>query len=473
MDERFSQSSGTNVYTGCELLVKGSLESGVSLLTGYPGSPLSEVFDVLQRNSDLLKTNGIIAQIANNEALSIARLNGSQMAEMRAIAFMKSVGMHVASDSLAISNLAGTSGGAVVVVGDDTWSYSTQVPADSRVLARHLYMPLIEPSTWQELKDWVNYAFEISAASDLYTCYLTTQNQADGGGNVELNPNSYPKISKIAPTELDTSLISTEDRVLLPPDTIRVEVELLSERFPTALETARRLGLNQIIYPHTDNGETNAYKSHHRIGFITAGFSYCYLEHALTELNISGTIPILKLGMTHPIDTDIIHEFSRNVDEIIVIEEKRPILENEIKAFLTQIYQEGKLEKYVKVWGKRFPDGLSGIPVAAGLDASILIQRLIPLFSESGNVRKYAFHIPVDTDHFASVAALQQQVSDIKVDLPKRTPTFCPGCPHRDSSSVLLDISKQFMDSDYMKKHHNSPPPLILFFMGILGVIRC
>ena len=140
MDERFSQSNGTNVYTGCELLVKGSLESGVSLLTGYPGSPLSEVFDVLQRNSDLLKTNGIVAQIANNEALSIARLNGSQMAEMRAIAFMKSVGMHVASDSLAISNLAGTSGGAVVVVGDDTWSYSTQVPADSpRISTSSLY----------------------------------------------------------------------------------------------------------------------------------------------------------------------------------------------------------------------------------------------------------------------------------------------------------------------------------------------
>lgn len=468
MDERFSQSNGTNVYTGCELLVKGSLESGVSLLTGYPGSPLSEVFDVLQRNSDLLKTNGIVAQIANNEALSIARLNGSQMAEMRAIAFMKSVGMHVASDSLAISNLAGTSGGAVVVVGDDTWSYSTQVPADSRVLARHLYMPLLEPSTWQEMKDWVNYAFEISAASNLYTCYLTTQNQADGGGNVELHPNNYPKISKIAPMELDTSLISTDSRVLLPPDTVRVEVELLSERFPTALETARRLRLNKIIYPPNENGKPGTSQLSHKIGFITAGFSYCYLEHALTELNISDTVPILKLGMTHPIDTDIIHEFAKNVDEIIVIEEKRPILENEIKAYLTQIYQEGILEKYVKVWGKQFPSGLPGIPVAAGLDASILIQRLIPLFAENGNVREYAAGITVDTDHFASVAALQQQASDIEVDLPKRTPTFCPGCPHRDSSSVLLDITKQFMDPDYMKKRHNSPP-IDLVFHGDIG----
>ena len=69
MDERFTQAEGTNVYTGCELLVKGALESGVSLLTGYPGSPLAEVFDVIQRNAVLLKENGIVAQIANNEAL--------------------------------------------------------------------------------------------------------------------------------------------------------------------------------------------------------------------------------------------------------------------------------------------------------------------------------------------------------------------------------------------------------------------
>ena len=439
MDERFTQSNGTNVYTGCELLVKGSLESGVSLLTGYPGSPISEVFDVLQRNSDLLKEHGIVAQIANNEALGIARLNGSQMAEMRAIAFMKSVGLHVASDSLAISNLAGTTGGAVVVVGDDTWSYSTQVPADSRVLARHLYMPLIEPSTWQELKNWVKCAFEISAASNLYTCYLTTQNQADGGGNVELHPNSYPTINKITQTEIDTDLISTENRVLLPPDTVRIEDEMLRERFPTALETAKRLGLNQIISPSGDNGNTPSVNGNSRIGFVTAGFSYCYLEHALSELNLNDTIQILKLGMTHPIDEEIIHEFAKTVDEIFVIEEKRPVLENEIKAFLTQKYQEGTLEKYVKVWGKQFPDGLQGIPVAAGLDASILIQRLIPLFSENRKDGHFSTHIPVDIEHFAEETQLLQEVADIKVDIPKRTPTFCPGCPHRDSSSVLLE----------------------------------
>ena len=459
MDDRFTQASGTQVYTGCELLVKGALESGVSLLTGYPGSPIAEVFDIIQRNAELLKTNGIVAQIANNEALSIARLNGSQMADLRAITFMKSVGFHVASDSLAISNLAGTTGGAVVVVGDDTWSHSTQVPADSRFLARHVHTPLLEPGTFQELKDWIDCAFQISAAANLYVCYLTTENQASGGGNVELHPNVYPDISDLKRINLDTQLIDADKRVVLPPHTAHIEVETLRERIPTALETARALELNKIQFM----GTTSTGKRH-RLGFVSSGLAYSCLLHALEELNLHGDIPILKLGMTHPVDSDIVRKFAEQVDEIYVVEEKRPLLENEIKAFLTQMYQNGDIKQYVNVWGKQFPNGLAGIPVASGLDASILIQKLIPLLRD----RLGTADAPLDPEHFAREEALQKQVSEQQIDIPQRTPTFCPGCPHRDSSSVFLEITKQFMDPDYMKRHHNSGT-VDLVFHGDIG----
>ena len=491
MDERFTQASGTHVYTGCELLVKGALESGVSLLTGYPGSPIAEVFDIIERNAELLKANGIVAQIANNEALSIARLNGSQMADVRAITFMKSVGFHVASDALAISNLAGTTGGAVVVVGDDTWSHSTQVPADSRFLARHVQTPLLEPGTFQELKDWINCAFQISAASNLYVCYLTTENQASGGGDVELHRNIYPEISDLKQINLDTQLINADKRVVLPPHTAQIEVEALRERFPTALETARNLGLNTIQFM----GENLRQK--HRFGFVSAGLAYSCLRHALGELRLDGEIPILKLGMTHPIDKDIIREFAAQVDEIYVVEEKRPLLENEIKAFITQEYQNEDIDRYVNVWGKQFPNGLAGIPVTSGLDASILIQKLIPLLkhllgnssqqsvvggqqrgilsdSHSGqqSIAKShtaTHHTPkIDLEHLSREETLQKQVFEQHIDIPQRTPTFCPGCPHRDSSSVFLEITEQFMDVDYMKKHHESGP-VDLVFHGDIG----
>ncbi len=457
MDNRFIQESGTNVYTGCELLVKGALEGRANLLTGYPGSPLAEVFDVMQSNATLLKEHGILAQIANNEALSIARLNGSQMANLRAAAFMKNVGMHVASDALAISNLAGTTGGAVVVVGDDTWGTSTQVPADSRFLARHLYTPVIEPSTFQEIKDWLNAAFKISARSNLYVTYIVTLNQAEGGGSVELHPNRYPEISTKNQTALDTALIDGSNRIILPPDTPRIEIETLTERFPNAIKSARKHNLNRICY--LDDSD-------HEIGFVTSGLGYSYLEHALYELEFQGHIPILKLGLTHPIDEELVCEFASHVREIYVVEEKRPLLEKDIRAIVSRFYQNGEMDRLVQVWGKEFPNSLEGIPDSLGLNPSILIQRLIPLLRHKFGGKNKSPRI--DSDVFVREERCIEQVNSYQVHIPARTPTFCPGCPHRDSASVFKEIADQFMDPKYMERHH-AQSPVDLVFHGDIG----
>src|SRR5688572_21813689 len=145
IDPRFLAESGREVFIGNEILVKGALETegGVHLLTGYPGSPVAGFFDVLGDIAELIQAKGIRAFQANNEALSVAAVNGSQMAPCRAIAAFKSVGVHVASDALAIGNMAGAhpEGGALIIMGEDPWCESTQVPADSRFLCEHLRMP--------------------------------------------------------------------------------------------------------------------------------------------------------------------------------------------------------------------------------------------------------------------------------------------------------------------------------------------
>src|SRR6266404_2871499 len=209
MDERFLKEEGAEVFTGNELILKGALESRCALITGYPGSPVSDVFDTAYANRELLKKRGILAEMANNEALAAARLNGSRMAGVRAMAVMKSVGLHVASDGLALGNLSEprNEGGSVVVVGDDPWIDSTQINNDSRFLSQHLHMPIVEPATFQEMKDWVGSAFELSSAASLYITFLVSTNQADGGGTVWLHPNAWPKTSELHPTTLDTSKI--------------------------------------------------------------------------------------------------------------------------------------------------------------------------------------------------------------------------------------------------------------------------
>src|SRR5579859_2277005 len=171
IDPRFLAESGREVFTGNELLVKGALETegGVHLLTGYPGSPVSGFFDILGDIKDVIQKHGVRAFQANNEALGAAAVNGSQMLPCRAIAVMKSVGVHVASDALALGNLAGANpdGGAVIIMGDDPWCDSTQVPADSRFLCEHLRMAVVEPGSAQEVKDWIGLSFKLSQAAGI------------------------------------------------------------------------------------------------------------------------------------------------------------------------------------------------------------------------------------------------------------------------------------------------------------------
>src|SRR4051812_11079863 len=240
-DPRFLAESGREVFTGNELLVKGALETegGVHLLTGYPGSPVAGFFDVLGDIKDLLTKNGVRAFQANNEALGAAAVNGSQMAPCRAIATMKSVGVHVASDALALGNLAGAhpQGGAVIIMGDDPWCDSTQVPADSRFICEHLRMPTVEPGTAQELKDWIDLSFKLSQAAGLYIGYIVTTIQADGGGTVECRKNQFPSLNMKQRMALETQHVNL-DRVLLPPRTWQHELQM-ADRFEKTVLAAR------------------------------------------------------------------------------------------------------------------------------------------------------------------------------------------------------------------------------------------
>ncbi|HWB53070.1 MAG TPA: hypothetical protein VG722_02720, partial [Tepidisphaeraceae bacterium] len=214
MDNRFLVEAGREVFIGNELLVKGALETegGVHLFTGYPGSPVAGFFDCLSDIGRLLQDKGIRAFQSNNEALGVAAVNGSQMAACRSMVAFKSVGTHVASDALALGNLAGAhpDGGVVVVSGEDPWCDSTQVPADSRFLFEHLRMPVVEPGTVQELKDWVSLCFKLSQTAGLYIGYIVTVANADGGGSVECRPNHYPENNTKHRAALDTKTLALE-----------------------------------------------------------------------------------------------------------------------------------------------------------------------------------------------------------------------------------------------------------------------
>lgn len=455
---RFTQASGVEVFTGNELLVKGCLEveGGTHLWTGYPGSPVAGFFDTAQEIQELLREHGIRATMANNEALAAAMVNGSQMHALRAITVQKSVGVHVAADALALGNLVGAhpQGGAVIVLGDDPWSDSTQVPADSRYIAKHLMLPVLEPSDAQELKDWVDLAFRLSRESELYIGYLVTTNQADGGGSVEVRPNQFPAVNTASKISLDTAAIDLERNVLLPPRTWRKEQQI-HERFERLWAAARRLGAQQIL---PAQHETNAVA---RLGFVTSAAAYMYLRHALAEMGLDGHFPILKVGVTYPLDPSLVREFATGLHSLYVIEERRGFLEEQVVEILNRARQTADHESRPlasEVWGKQFPLGLTAIPDTRGLNPSKLIDRLGRLFLALPGLRGRfdAARVQAELDLIASVKSIQ-------LDLAPRTPTFCPGCPHRDSATVLLEIKKQFRDPRYMQRVHGTDPVDLVF----------
>jgi indolepyruvate ferredoxin oxidoreductase len=451
VDPRFLKEEGTEVFLGNELLVKGLLETegGTHLWTGYPGSPVSGFFDCIEAIQEIPKQYGISAVLANNEALSAAMVNGSQMHGLRAMCVMKSVGLHVATDALAIGNLAGAhpDGGVVVVMGDDPWSDSTQVPADSRFLCKHIYMPVLEPSTNQEMKDWVDLAFRLSRESELYIGFLVTTNQADGGGSVQVGRNHFPRVNTHNPIQLDTAKVDFEKNVLLPPRTWRRE-QGFPERYARLWAAAQRHGVNRIT-PGRSNGKAP-------LGFISSALAYSYLEHALEQLGLTDTFPLLKLGITYPLDPSLIDAFAEQVENVVVVEERRGFLEEQIVQLLARRAMIGK--PTIPVYGKMFPGGRAGLPSTRGFNSSILVELLAPLINELASPR-----LKLDQARIDAELKLLAENQAIELDLAPRTPTFCPGCPHRDSASVFGEIKRQFRDVDYMRKNHRREPVDLVF----------
>jgi indolepyruvate ferredoxin oxidoreductase len=442
--------------------VKGALETegGVHLLTGYPGSPVAGFFDICGDIASLLKEHGIRAFQANNEALGVAALNGSQMAPCRGIATMKSVGVHVASDALAIGNLAGAhpEGGAILIAGDDPWCDSTQVPADSRFLFEHLRMAVVEPGTSQEVKDWINLSFKLSQAASVYVGYVVTTAQADGGGTVECRPNQWPEISTRQKVALDTARIDL-DKVLLPPRTWQKELKI-GDRHAKTVVAARALGLNKII--PASKAPTAGVAP---IGFVVTGMSGPYLQHVLADLGLLGVFPILQMGMPYPTDIGLVAEFARLCKNVIVIEERRSFLEKNIRDGLFHaLPHEEAAALSARLFGKAFPkasDGrtLEGIPEVRGLNPSVLAQLLIPLIKATdelpAEMRNGRLSTELEMIRRASKPKLQV-ISE--AEIVARTPTFCPGCPHRDSSAALLEVRQNFADREYMLREHGMGP---------------
>jgi len=403
----------TAILNGNELIIQGGLEAGFSLYTGYPGSPLADYFNILFEQKQKFLDKGIKVVIANSEANAAAMASGAKQAGRDTLVAMKSMGLHVAADALSVGNFAdpgpkstdGKSPGVVVVVGDDPWSISTSTAADSRYLFKHLHIPFLEPSTPQELKDWMKAALEISRETSIYQGLLLTTFMAEGGGRVELFPEVKVSAEKV---ELNPKEFNLQKNVMVPPNSLLADVAMINERFPRIKKAYLKANLDKRF------GNEGA-----KIGIISSGIAFETLKQVLDENQYLQTVSLYKIASSYPLIEDTLVPYLTNLDHLIVVEEKRGFLENELYELI------GRHGLAVKVYGKKFSETEMGFPSHGGLTYEVIKEKCESLLNKLG-VKQQCLAGKTPTE--------------LGMDLPKRLPTFYPGYPHRETLSLLKEL---------------------------------
>jgi len=360
---------GRQLLLGNEAITRGLIEAGVGFASTYPGTPSSEVGNILEKISS---DAGMYFEFSTNEKVAMEVSAAAASSGVRSFVFMKHVGLNVAADPMMTLAYAGVTGGMLIMSADDPSCHSSQNEQDNRYYSTLALLPMMEPSTPQEAKEMVKEAYRVSEELTLPLIFRTTTRVNHARGVVELGEKADAK--KVGHFNKDVA------RFVNIPAYAKMNRVRLLDLYKKAQELSEVSSLNFT----EGSGD---------IGVITSGVSYTYVKEFVKGASI------LKLGFTNPLPEKKIADFIKGKKCVIVVEELEPFLEDQVLRICAQ----NKLT--VPVYGKRSghlprqwefsPDTLSGI------------REL------------------VDVEKF------RQPMSKVDVELPNRPPTLCAGCPHR------------------------------------------
>ena len=348
---------------GNAAVARGAYEAGVKVVSSYPGTPSTEITE------NIVKYDDVYVEWAPNEKVACETAIGASIAGARAMTCMKHVGLNVMADPVFTVSYIGVNGGLVLCVADDPGMHSSQNEQDSRHYARASKIPMLEPSNSQECKDFTKLAFELSEKFDT-PVFIRLSTRVS---------HSQSLVEEVEPTtvELKPYEKNIAKNVMMPANAIQRHV-VVEKRQEELVKYAQTTALNVI--------ENNGAK----IGVITSGVSYEYAKEAL-----GNKVNYLKLGMVYPLSQELIIDFAKTVEEIYVIEELDPFIEEFVKSL------------GISVKGKEVFSLL-------GEYSQTLIKKVV----------------------------LGEKVENISTDkvLPKRPPVMCAGCPHRGTFYTLKKL---------------------------------
>ncbi len=382
---------------GNEAIARGAIEAGIDVVAAYPGTPSSEIADTLSNACRLLKGKmDFYMEYSANEKVAFEVAVGASLAGKRAMVTMKHVGVNVAADALFSFAYVGARGGFVLVTADDPSMHSSQNEQDNRWYGKAAKLPVVEPSSVQEAKDYAKLCFELSEKFGLPMILRSYTRLSHASGVVELGRIPEKEFSRV---EWERH---PETDVVLPAHARRLKPILLEK-----LEKIEKY-FNSSEMNWIDEGDGD-------VGVIACGLSYAYTKEALENLNLS--LPVLKLSSMHPLPERLIEDFASQMKKIIVVEEVDPFVELHLRAMgLAEVY--GKMNGYMPM-NYEYNVGRveMGIAKALGVEPS----------------REYE--------------KIANEAIKLATKAPPRPPVLCPGCPHSASFYAIRRVVDEMGDA--------------------------
>jgi indolepyruvate ferredoxin oxidoreductase alpha subunit len=365
---------------GDEAMGHAAIDSGLKTIFSYPGTPSTEIFECVE---DLInkKSDGRIARWAANEKVAYEMALGASYSGNRTMTTMKHVGLNVAMDAFVNSALTEVRGGFVVAVADDPSMHSSQNEQDTRYLCDFAMVPCLEPSTLQEVYDFTRLAFDLSEEYKIPFVVRLVTRLAHARGVVHRTPSTNVKNLGVPPT-------AEKNGWVLVPANAKKQYIKLRQKIPSFVSMAKKFNTIRL--------ESN------KIGVITSGMGRAYFNQVARENSVLKKHSLFEIA-AYPLDKNDLFEFVKAHDEIYVLEENFPYIEDQIV----------NLSNKSKIHGRR--DGTFSI---AGELSPYLIRK--------------AFNL-----------AIPESKGKSNLDVVGRIPKLCTGCGHDDSfKSIKLAFAE-------------------------------
>ncbi len=393
MEALLQNESGVILAMGNESIARAGIEAGIGYFSMYPGTPATEIGQTFENLRSRLPD--FYMEYSANEHVSLNGAMGASWAGARSMVAMKHVGMNVAAEPAHFLGYTGVGAGLVIVIGSDPGATSSTGEQDDRWYSLHTHLPLLEPGTIQEAKDFTVAAFELSEKYSLPFVINAPSRLCHNIGDLRLGPVAERKgRGEFRP--------NYQRYFNLFGQAVRNHQNCI-ERVASLARSADARAFNKII------------RGGARWGVVTSSVNYLYAMEALEILGLFD-VPVFKIGMTYPFPSEQLQEFGKNLKRIVVVEDLEGFLEFQLKRHAFE------LGLRCEVVGKEL------IPPSGETNPDIVLEALSAVSGKK---------VPEYIKRAASIG------DEIAAAIPQRVATFCIGCPHRASVYAVLSATER------------------------------